>query len=89
MCATLAGYGLLEPFNVQATLTKEMGGRSVQLTGHARCGRAEPRESEPPASKRLLDRKAPHRLDSTVTACHRAMALGTSPARQALRRVCT
>ena len=34
MCAaTLAGYGLLEPFNVQATLTKEMGGRSVQLTG--------------------------------------------------------
>lgn len=33
MCATLAGYGLLEPFNVQATLTEEMGGRSVQLTG--------------------------------------------------------
>ena len=33
MCATLAEYGLLEAFNMQATLTKERGGRSMQLTG--------------------------------------------------------
>ena len=33
MCATLADYGLLEAFNLQATLTKETGGASVQLTG--------------------------------------------------------
>ena len=33
MCATLADYGLLEPFSMQATITKEKGGGSVQLTG--------------------------------------------------------
>ena len=33
LCATLADYGLLEAFNLQATPTKEKGGPSVQLTG--------------------------------------------------------
>ena len=33
MCALLADYGLLEPFTMQATLPKEKGGASMQLTG--------------------------------------------------------
>jgi hypothetical protein len=33
MCATLADDGLLEPFSMQATMTQEKGGGSVQLTG--------------------------------------------------------
>lgn len=33
MCATLADYGLLEPFSMQATMTKEKGGAAIQLTG--------------------------------------------------------
>jgi hypothetical protein len=33
MCALLADYGLLEPFSMQATLKKEKGGGSMQMTG--------------------------------------------------------
>jgi hypothetical protein len=33
MCAILADYGLLEPFSMQATLRKEKGGGSMQMTG--------------------------------------------------------
>jgi hypothetical protein len=33
MCALLGDYGLLEPFNMQATLKKEKGGGSMQMTG--------------------------------------------------------
>jgi hypothetical protein len=33
MCATLADYGLLEPFTMQATLKKEKGGGAMQVTG--------------------------------------------------------
>jgi hypothetical protein len=33
MCALLADYGLLEPFSLQATLNKDKGGGSMQLTG--------------------------------------------------------
>ena len=33
MCAILADYGLLEPFSMQATLKKEKGGASMQMTG--------------------------------------------------------
>lgn len=33
MCAILADYGLLEPFSMQATLKKEKGGGSMQVTG--------------------------------------------------------
>jgi hypothetical protein len=33
MCALLADYGLLEPFSMQATLKKEKGGASMQMTG--------------------------------------------------------
>jgi hypothetical protein len=33
MCALLSDYGLLEPFSVQATLKKEKGGGSMQMTG--------------------------------------------------------
>ncbi len=33
MCALLADYGLLEPFSMQATLKKEKGGGSMQVTG--------------------------------------------------------
>jgi SapC len=33
MCALLADYGLLEPFSMQATLRKEKGGGSMQMTG--------------------------------------------------------
>jgi hypothetical protein len=32
-CALLADYGLLEPFTMQATLSKEKGGGAMQLTG--------------------------------------------------------
>jgi hypothetical protein len=33
MCALLSDYGLLEPFSMQATLKKEKGGGSMQMTG--------------------------------------------------------
>jgi SapC len=33
MCALLADYALLEPFSMQATLKKEKGGGSMQMTG--------------------------------------------------------
>ncbi|HEV3008728.1 MAG TPA: SapC family protein, partial [Burkholderiales bacterium] len=33
MCALLADYGLLEPFSMQATLKKEKGGGSMQMSG--------------------------------------------------------
>ncbi|HZO00323.1 MAG TPA: SapC family protein [Burkholderiales bacterium] len=33
MCVLLADYGLLEPFSMQATLKKEKGGGSMQMTG--------------------------------------------------------
>ena len=33
MCALLADYGLLEPFRMQATLNKDKGGASMQMTG--------------------------------------------------------
>jgi hypothetical protein len=33
MCALLGDYGLLEPFNMQATLKKEKGGGSMQMSG--------------------------------------------------------
>ena len=33
MCALLGDYGLLEPFSMQATLKKEKGGGSMQLSG--------------------------------------------------------
>jgi hypothetical protein len=33
MCALLSDYGLLESFHVQATLKKEKGGGSMQMTG--------------------------------------------------------
>ncbi|HWA38846.1 MAG TPA: SapC family protein [Burkholderiales bacterium] len=33
MCATLSDYGLLETFTMQATLSPEKGGGSLQLTG--------------------------------------------------------
>ena len=33
MCSILADYGLLEPFTMQATLSKEKGGASLHLTG--------------------------------------------------------
>lgn len=33
MCAILADYGVLEPFTMQATLSKEKGGGSLQLGG--------------------------------------------------------
>jgi hypothetical protein len=33
MCAILTDYGLLEPFTMQAKLTKEKGGGAMQLTG--------------------------------------------------------
>jgi hypothetical protein len=33
LCALLSDYGLLEPFSMQATLRKEKGGGSMQLTG--------------------------------------------------------
>jgi len=33
MCALLADYGLLEPFSMQATLKKERGGGSMQMSG--------------------------------------------------------
>jgi hypothetical protein len=33
MCALLADYGLLEPFSMQATMKKEKGGGSMQMTG--------------------------------------------------------
>lgn len=33
MCALLADYGLLEPFSMQATLKKEKGGGSMQVSG--------------------------------------------------------
>jgi SapC len=33
MCALLSDYGLLEPFSMQATLTKDNGGGAMQLTG--------------------------------------------------------
>ena len=33
MCALLADYGLLEPFSMQATLKKDKGGGSMQMTG--------------------------------------------------------
>jgi len=33
MCALLADYGLLEPFRMQATLNKDKGGGSMQMTG--------------------------------------------------------
>jgi hypothetical protein len=36
MSTLLADYGLLEPFNVQATLKKEKGGGSMQMTGMQR-----------------------------------------------------
>lgn len=38
MCAMLADYGLLEPFTMQATLAKEKGGGTMQLTGMQRVG---------------------------------------------------
>jgi hypothetical protein len=33
MCAILADYGVLEPFTMQATLSKERGGNAMHLTG--------------------------------------------------------
>jgi hypothetical protein len=33
MCALVSDYGLLEPFSMQATLRKEKGGGSMQMTG--------------------------------------------------------
>jgi hypothetical protein len=33
MCSILADYGLLEPFTMQATLSKEKGGGAMHLTG--------------------------------------------------------
>jgi hypothetical protein len=33
MCAILSDYGLFEPFSMQATLKKEKGGGSMQMTG--------------------------------------------------------
>lgn len=33
MCSLLADYGLLEPFSMQATMKKEKGGGSMQMTG--------------------------------------------------------
>ena len=33
MCALLADYALLEPFSMQATMKKEKGGGSMQMTG--------------------------------------------------------
>ena len=33
LCALLADYGLLEPFRMQATLNKDKGGASMQMTG--------------------------------------------------------
>jgi hypothetical protein len=33
MCSTLADYGVLEPFTMQATLSKEKGGGSLKLSG--------------------------------------------------------
>jgi hypothetical protein len=33
MCAILADYGVLEPFTMQATLSKEKGGGAMHLTG--------------------------------------------------------
>jgi SapC len=33
MCVLLTDYGLLEPFSMQATLKKEKGGGSMQMTG--------------------------------------------------------
>jgi hypothetical protein len=33
MCATVADYGLLEPFTMQATLAKEKGGGAMHVTG--------------------------------------------------------
>jgi hypothetical protein len=38
MCTMLADYGLLEPFTMQATLAKERGGATMQLTGMQRVG---------------------------------------------------
>jgi hypothetical protein len=36
MCAVLADYGLLEPFTMQATLNKDKGGGTMNLTGMQR-----------------------------------------------------
>jgi hypothetical protein len=36
MCATVADYGLLEPFTMQATLAKEKGGGAMHVTGMLR-----------------------------------------------------
>ena len=51
MCALLADYGLLEPFTMQATMKKEKGGGSMQMTGMHAWRRRSSRTSTPRNSR--------------------------------------
>ena len=54
MCALLADYGLLEPFTMQATLKKELGGGAMHLTGMHRVAEKKLEELNTAQLKNLL-----------------------------------
>jgi hypothetical protein len=54
MCALLADYALLEPFSMQATLKKEHGGGSMQMTGMYRVAERKLEELNAAQLKNLM-----------------------------------